>query len=141
MRSITRDSVDHGCTYTLIWPRRRREIDEGNEVGGDGTKGAGGRRVGSSCLPRWEVTGGKSTADRIKLSATARDIPSEPPRKSLESFADEGRFFGTFASYTLTHARAYTHTHTQIREHETTLIKYYVRLHVRQPYLDFDARY
>lgn len=35
---------------------------------------------------------GKSAADRIKLSATARDIPSEPPRKSLESFAGEDRF-------------------------------------------------
>lgn len=46
---------------------------------------------------------GKSTADRIKLSATARDILSEPPRKSLESFADEGRFFGTFASFARPH--------------------------------------
>lgn len=58
MWSITSDSVDRGCTYTLIWPRRRREIGEGNEVGGDGTKGDrtkgdGGKRVGSSCLLRW----------------------------------------------------------------------------------------
>lgn len=61
-----------------------------------------------------DVGGGKSAAaaaaaDRIKLSATARDIPSEPPRKSLESFADEGRFFGTFA---IPLARAYPHANT-----------------------------
>lgn len=47
---------------------------------------------------------GKSTADRIKLSATARDIPSEPPRKSLESFR-EGSFFRYFCIlYLLIHA-------------------------------------
>lgn len=66
-------------------------------MGGNGTGGSAG--------------GGKSAAaaDRIKLSATARDIPSEPPRKSLESFADEGRFFGTFATPL---ARAYPHANT-----------------------------
>lgn len=55
------------------------------------------------------LPGGKSaaTADRIKLSATTRDIPSEPPRKSLESFADEGRFFGTLATSRHTHTRAH----------------------------------
>lgn len=110
MRSITRDSTDRGCAYTLIWPRRRGEIGGGNDV--DGTNGTketalldGGKRVGSSCLSRRGGNGrsGKSAADRIKLSATARDIPSEPPRKSLESFADEGRFFGTFTSRMCAH--------------------------------------
>lgn len=70
---------------------------------------------------------GKSTADRIKLSATARDIPSEPPRKSLESFADESRFFGTFASF----ARALTHALSRQRLSTVTSTHSF----------DFDYRY
>jgi hypothetical protein len=64
MRSITRESTDRGCAYTLIWPRRRGEIGGGNDVERDERNEGetalldSGKRVGSSCLPRREVMGG-----------------------------------------------------------------------------------